>query len=218
MENSNSFFTNLISMVVDTAQRAGAFGIFIAAFVEEIIAPIPSSLILLASGFFLLPRGHDLFSILPDALVLIVLPATLGLTLGSFVVYGIAYFGGRPFIMRFGRWVGVSWEQVNTFREKFTKGSADELVIFMLRVVPVVPNVLISLGCGAIRYPVKSFFVTSVFGNAFRALLMALIGWSAGSAYASYANQISIAKQIVIGTVCVVIVFFVLRIFRKKWL
>lgn len=182
--------SEIISSISIIAERFGALGVFLVTFAEEIIAPIPSALTLLASGFFVLPAGGSFSSILGDLFLLVVLPATLGLTLGSLVLYGISYYGGEPIIRRFGKWFGVTWEDISAFKERFTSGYADELIVFFLRAVPIVPNVVIAVGCGAIRYPLKSFFVASVFGNAVRAFFMGSLGWLLGEAYFSIGDKI----------------------------
>ena len=44
--------------------------------------------------------------------IYIVLPAALGVTVGSLFVYAIAYFAGKPFLERWGKYLGISWEDL----------------------------------------------------------------------------------------------------------
>lgn len=209
--------SSIISNIAVVAERFGALGVFLATLTEEIIAPIPSALTLLASGFFVLPSGGSFVSILDDLLIFVVLPATLGLTLGSLVLYGLAYYGGEPIVKRFGKWFGVKWEDIIAFKERFTSGYADELIVFFLRAVPIVPNVVIAVGCGAIRYPLKSFFVASVFGNAVRAFFMGALGWLLGEAYFSIGDKIQgIENTILYVFIAIVVVVIFWHLFQKK--
>ncbi len=210
-------FSEIISNITIVIEHFGARGVFIATIIEEIIAPIPSALTLLASGFFLIPAASSFSDVLINTALIIVLPATVGLTLGSLVLYGVAYVGGRTLIEKFGKWFGVSWEKVTAFEKQFTVGYADEFIVFLLRAVPVVPNALVSLGCGAIRYPLKSFFVASCFGNAVRAFSMGVLGWFLGRTYLSFADQIQgIESLIFFGFIAIVVVIGVWLFVRKK--
>lgn len=169
----------------------GAWGVFLVSFIEEIIVPIPSSFILLAAGFFLLPVTASLGEVALQTLWLVVLPGSLGLTLGSLVVYSVSYLGGEPAVKSWGKWLGVSWEDVEKMQSKFSKSHWDEVALFGLRTIPIVPHVLLSLACGLVRYPVRAFVLTTLFGTMVRAFTMSILGWYLGEAYVSYSENIT---------------------------
>ncbi len=206
----------LILQVTPLVEQYGALGVFVLSLVEETIAPIPSSLALLATGFFLLQSYDTVGQFLSHAIFRLLLPATLGLTIGQLFVYSLALVGGEPLVRRWGSRLGVSWIRVEQFTVRFSRGRTDELIVFGLRALPVVPNFLVSAVCGLIRYPLKSFLVTSFLGNLVRALLMGFVGWSVGGAYIVYADRLSTIGNVVVGLFSIGIGFLLLRHLRKR--
>lgn len=168
----------------------GVWGVFAATIIEEVIAPIPSALVPLAAGFFLLPPDASLAAVTLRALLVIALPVSLGVTIGSMVLYVIAYFGGKPAVDRYGKILGVKWKDVEAIEARMTRGRRDEIALFTLRMVPIIPGVAVSVFCGAVRYPIKTFIVITAFGSALRALIIGLLGWQAGEFYIRYINAI----------------------------
>lgn len=188
---------SLIQTIAPLVETYGVLGVFFLSLIEEIVAPVPSALALMAAGFFLIPQGLPFGEILLPALLQVILPASIGLTLGSLFIYSVAYLGGKPLIVRWGKLFGITWEKLEQAEVRFIKGGTDEAIIFALRAVPVTPNFLISAVCGLVRYPVKEFIVLTFFGGVVRAILMGFLGWSVGAAYVQYAEQFSALTNVV---------------------
>lgn len=208
-------FSNLISNITPFVESYGVFGVFFLSVVEEIVVPIPSSLPLLAAGFFLLPASEEFLGVFVRAIYFIAIPGALGLTVGAMFGYSLAYLGGEALIKKFGRWVGVSWSSIEKTRDKFEKSKSDEFIILSLRTIPFIPNLAVSLACGILRYPIKKFIILTFFGTFLRALLMGMLGWSLGGAYVVYASRISSVgvylTEIIVGLIILCVVYFVLR-------
>jgi membrane protein DedA with SNARE-associated domain len=182
---------SFILQITPFIKEYGVLGVFLLSLIEEVIAPIPSSVVLMAAGFFLLPTVGSMGTAFVEGLWRVILPASAGLTLGALLVYSLTYVGGEPLIRAWGKRLGLSWERVERWRERLTRGHHDELVVFGLRAFPLVPNFLLSAVCGLMRYPTKSFFFLTLLGSIVRAFLMSMIGWSVGEAYLTYAARIS---------------------------
>jgi len=207
---------DLISAITPFIQEYGIFGVFIFSLVEEIIAPVPSSVALMAAGFFFLPAAQDSGQIFVNLFLKIVLPAALGLTLGALCVYSVAYLGGGPIIRKWGRFFGITWETIQNLEERLARAHTDELIIFGLRAMPLTPNFLISAVCGLIRYPVKTFLSMSFLGSIVRAFLMGLLGWSMGEAYLGYAQKLSKLGTYVFIGLGILIVAGIVYLFVKR--
>ncbi len=194
----------------------GGFGVFAAEVIEEVIVPIPSAMILLGSGFLFL-KGPLTLGLASTLLFTIVIPATLGLTLGSLFIYGLAYKGGKPFLERYGRWLSLSWTDIEAVNQKFTEGTFDEWSLVLARVFPIIPSVLIAAFCGLTRMPIRKYITLTLVGAFFKALLLALIGWQVGELYLKYADIIGHIENTVLALTILSVVGFVLyRKFRKK--
>jgi membrane protein DedA with SNARE-associated domain len=209
-----------ITAITPFVEAYGAIGVGLVAFLEEIIAPIPSLFSLMAAGFFLIPQQSAALVVVWKCLAYVALPAGIGLTAGAFLVYSALYFGGEPVVRRWGRWVGLSWDKVKRAEEHLIKGTADEWILFGLRVVPFVPNVAVSAVCGLFKYPLKTFLILTFLGGAMRAFLMGLVGWALGAAYAEYANDLtrigSIAAWVFLGVAAVAIGLWIHRMRKKR--
>ncbi len=197
-----------ISIIEKVIIPYGAAGVFTAAFLEEIIAPIPSSLVAMFAGFFLLPVDENFIGVLPSAIFTVAIPMSIGISAGSLVVFALAYFGGKPIILKWGKWFGIEWASIEKLEAKLTKGYADELVLFSVRALPIVPSVAISAFCGMIRYPVWTFLLISLLGSFVRSFIMVIIGWQVRDAYISYVEVISQAETLVFISIIIICVSF----------
>ncbi|MDP3975245.1 MAG: VTT domain-containing protein [Candidatus Jorgensenbacteria bacterium] len=207
---------SLIQTITPLVATYGVLGVFFLSLIEEIVAPIPSSLVLMAAGFFLIPHGLSFGEIALPALLNVVLPASVGLTIGALFIYSVAYLGGKPLVVRWGRLFGITWQKLEEAEARFTKGRADEIIIFGLRAVPITPNFLISAICGLVRYPIKAFIVLTFLGSVTRAILMGFIGWSVGTAYVQYAAQLSTFTNLMAALIIALLVGLALFIFLRR--
>ncbi|SCG85235.1 DedA family protein [Methanobacterium congolense] len=191
----------------------GPLGVFIASIIEEVIAPIPSTLVIMGTSFIVLKGAVISIDAFLKLFLNIVLPASLGVTIGSLFVYGIAYFAGKPFLERWGKYLGVSWEDIEKTEKKFQKSRSDELVLFLVRAVPIIPSVAISAFCGFIRFDLKKYLVITFFGTLVRAFILGFIGWQFGSMYQTLADEISYLEEV---SVIVILISAVLYFIYKK--
>jgi len=194
----------------------GALGVFLASIIEEIIAPIPSTLVIMGSSFLIL-KGYPLdWASIGTLLINVVLPASAGVTLGSLFVYTIGYFLGSPFIKRWGKYMGVSWEDIEKAEGRFSSGHSDNLILFTLRAVPVVPSVAISIFCGFIRYRLRDYLIFTLLGSLVRGFILGLLGWQFGMLYLEISQQISFLEEVVLALLVVALAVYLYRRKQKK--
>ncbi|MCX6703334.1 MAG: VTT domain-containing protein [Candidatus Zambryskibacteria bacterium] len=209
----------MISIAVNLLEKfvvpLGGWGVFLAEVLEEVVVPIPSAGILLGSGFLFL-KGPLTLALLQTLFFTVVIPAALGLTLGSLVIYALAYKGGKPFLLRYGKWFGVGWEDVEEVNTKFQSGSYDEWSIILARVFPIIPSVLIAVFCGVTRMPVKKYIVLTLIGAFFKALFLGVVGWQVGALYMEYAGVIGKVENLVLLVIILAFGAFVFYRKRKK--
>lgn len=192
----------------------GAWGVFFATLLEQIIAPIPSAFVQLGGGFFLIEAESFLGALGPVSL-LVSLPSALAVGLGSLVVYYVAYFIGKPFVSRFGKFLGVSWGQVESLQERFEHSRKDDVLLLALRSLPAVPTVAVDIFCGVIRYPVLKYVIITLIGTFIRATAFGLIGWKVGDVYLQYAERISQFEKYVLLAILVIVVLFIVKKLKK---
>jgi membrane protein DedA with SNARE-associated domain len=208
----------LISLIQPIIVEYGAFGVLLATLLQEIIAPIPAPLVPLAAGFFLLPVDGNFIEIAYQVLFVVAFPVAFGITLGSLAVYGIGYWGGKPAIEKSRKWLGLSWKNLEKTEKKLTRGKGDEIILFILRALPIVPGVAISGFCGIVRYSLKTFTVITFLGAFVRAFTLGIIGWYAGVAYIMYAETISKSERYIFVALIILAMLFIGRLYflRKR--
>lgn len=187
----------IVDKIFASIKTYGALSVFLGGVIEEIIVPIPSPLISMGAGYLLieptLPLGTALFKIF----TLISLPFAFGATLGSLLVYGIAFIGGKPLIVRVGRFFDLSWKKIEKVEKRFTKGKKDEFLIFISRAIPVIPISLISGVCGFVRISWREFILFTFLGITVRCFILAFLGWQVGEVYHNLASGIDMVESIV---------------------
>lgn len=171
---------NYIELIV---VEYGALGVFVAILIEQIISPIPSILISMLAGFFLLPSDGSLSTLLWSSIFLVAIPVAIGSSIGSLFIYSLGYLGGKPAIEKCQKWIGLDWGMVERAKQKLDGRSSDEIVLFFLWIIPVFPSVAIAVLCGIIRYPLSKYIVIAFAGMFMQAIIMSFFGWHLGELY-----------------------------------
>ncbi len=145
---------------------------FVASFVEEVVAPIPSPVVMLVTGAL---AQVQLLGIGEIAYLLLV--ATCGKTLGALLVYRIATKAEGLVFKRKAGFFGVTHEEVIRFGAKLSGTVRDYVFLTVLRALPIVPSVLISAGGGFLRLPLRLFAITTFLGTIIRDSLYLYAGY-----------------------------------------
>jgi membrane protein DedA with SNARE-associated domain len=174
----------------------GQLSVFIGVIVEQIIVPIPSPLIVMGAGALLIPPGLSIPSSFLQILWIIVLPGTIASTLGSYIGYLISYYGGKALVVRFQRFLGVDWKEIENLEKRF-QGKKEALSIFISRAVPVFPISLVSIFAGLLRVPVRPFTFYTFLGSIFRCFFLGFVGWWIGATYEKVATQLDSVETII---------------------
>ncbi|MCF7815531.1 MAG: VTT domain-containing protein [Candidatus Pacebacteria bacterium] len=150
----------LISTIHTLSLEAFAF---FASFVEEVVAPIPSPTVMVVLGSFAAVQERTLYALVP-----LVLIGACGKTLGALVVYAIASKSEDFVINKFGRFFNVTQNDVDLLGSKLGNGFKDYVLLTIFRALPFVPSVLLSVGAGLLKIPLRVFVVSTFIGTIFR--------------------------------------------------
>ena len=208
---------NIVFYIQSIISNYGALGVFGVTIIEEIIAPIPSAIIPLMAGFFLLPSSMSFVEVALRGILIIALPVSIGISIGSTLVYILGFFGGKPAIEKSKKLTGINWQEIIKIEEKVTRGDRDEIALFILRLIPIVPGFAISGFCGVVRYPFRKFIIITFLGSFVRAFILGMVGWQAGELYINYADIISRFEKIIFLIILFLLsIFLAYRYFVKK--
>ncbi len=208
----------LTQWLLDAIRAHGAFSVFIGVLIESVIIPIPSPLVIMGAGAILVPPELSLGAALGRIASHIVLPGSVGSTIGAFIGYGLGFWGGKPVIDRLQRFLGFGWHDVEGMGKRLTRRHAG-IILLLLRAVPVVPLSLISIAAGLIRWPIASFTGWTWLGSIPRCLLLGYLGWATGETYHGLAHRMDRVESLVSGAIVVtslVLILWLRQRFRKQ--
>lgn len=207
-------FEGLTAFAGYIAHTYGAFGVFILAFIQELIPPIPSTVVTTAAGFLFFGGTEVTLAGLKSLFWYVGLPIAGGLSIGALVVYGVVYAAGKPVVEKWGKYAQVSWDDIEKLR-KYMRGHVwDEALLFAARATPIVPSVVINIFCGVVRWNPVTFFILTFLGTIIRAMWMGFLGWELGSLFLKYAAVSGQVERLVIVVILAGGLIFLVR--RRK--
>ncbi len=165
---------------------------FLGGFIEEVIAPIPSPFVMAAVGSAAYAQSKGLLSLL-----VLGLTGAIGKTLGAWIVYIIADKLEDVVVGKLGRFLGVSHKEIESIGKHFKGNWKDGLMLFVLRVLPIVPSSPISVVSGIIKIDLPTYLTATFAGNFFRNLIYIYLGYAGVSAYQSVLSGMDNMESVV---------------------
>ena len=188
--------SEITQWIMELMRAHGQLSVFIGVIIEQIIVPIPSPMIIMGAGAILISPDLSIPSAFVQILWIIVLPGTIASTLGSYIGYLISYYGGRALVIRYQRFLGVDWKEIENLEKRF-QGKKEALSIFFARAIPVFPISLVSIFAGLLRVPVRPFTFYTFLGSMFRCLFLGFVGWWIGATYEKVATRLDSVETII---------------------
>ena len=183
---------------------------------EEIFFFIPSTMLLVALGFFAISSEVKFWPAFAIAFGELGIVVSLGILMGGIVMYFIVYEGGKPAIMRWGKYVRVRWDDIERLHRAFEARGADKAALFFLRVIPAFPIGIVSIVCGLIRVRFFEFAWITFLGSIPRVGGLALFGWYVGRGYARYEGDVAAFEQYILIAVLIACVAFLWHLRARK--
>lgn len=193
------------NFVFSLIEDFGYLGMFLGMVLEAVIIIIPSEAIL-ATGGILASRG--IFSFWGAFFI-----GLLGSVFCAIVIYFMGYFGGKPFIRKFGKYFFMKEEELDRSDSWFSKYGMFGALIG--RNFPII-RTLISLPIGIMRLSFFKFLIYTIIGSIPWTFLFVYLGYTLGNGWIYINAKISWLKlPIRIFLIGLIFVYF-LRLFRKK--
>ncbi len=131
----------------------GYAGVLVLMMLESMIAPVPSEAVMPFAGF-LIAEGRFTWEG-------VIFFSTLGSLIGSLLSYWMGYYGGRPLVERFGKYLWLNVHHLEWAERFFARYG--EITIFISRFIPVVRH-LISIPAGMGKMNLPRFALYTVIG------------------------------------------------------
>jgi membrane protein DedA with SNARE-associated domain len=189
-------------LVTAIYEAVGYLGVALWVAVESVIIPIPSELVLPFAGFL----AADTTSLEPItgqpwSIPLLVTAATIGSLIGALVAYAIGYYGGRPVLIRWGRYLRFTEEDLDKTEGFFVRwGNA---AAFFGRMVPVVRS-LVSFGAGVGKMKLGPFILFTTLGSIPWNLFLILAGYVLGENWLQIGEFLKRYEYVVLAILVIV--------------
>jgi membrane protein DedA with SNARE-associated domain len=143
--------SNLAVKCLDVAGYSGAAGLMA---LESMIAPVPSEAVMPFVGFLVADGKWNLW--------LAIGATSCGSILGSWLAYLMGYYGGKPMVLRVGRYLLLNMHDLER-TEVFFQQRRGTTAIFISRFIPVVRH-FISIPAGIGKMPMLPFLGATFLG------------------------------------------------------
>jgi membrane protein DedA with SNARE-associated domain len=147
--------TNLVSnFAIWCLNGAGYLGAAFLMALESMIAPVPSEAVMPFVGFMVADGKWNLWA----AIVV----TSAGSVVGSAISYAMGYYGGRPFVLKVGRYLLLNPHDLE-WTEDFFSRRKGTLTLFISRFIPVVRH-LVSVPAGTGKMKLFPFLIATLVG------------------------------------------------------
>lgn len=191
--------------VTDLIGNYGYFGMFLAMVLEAVIIIIPSELVL-ATGGILASRKIFTFP-------LAFLTGLLGSVFCAIAIYFMGYFGGKPFIQKYGKYFFMKAEDIEKSDSWFSKYGLFGALIG--RNFPII-RTLISLPIGIMRLSFTKFVIYTTIGSIPWTFIFVYMGYALGNNWVilkEFTSKLKLPIKILI--LILIISYFYKKITKK---
>ena len=210
-----NFLTSIpdyISLAVEKNSLIAYLTICLAMFLENIIPPIPSEIIMPLGGFFVYQQKLNFY--------ILVFWGLLGTILGSLPWYFLGRLVNEKrlsnFLEKKGKYLGISSNDLIKSKKWFERYGVS--LVFWGRLVPGI-RTLISVPAGIELMPLKKFLIWTTFGSFIWVALLTYTGYLFGENYQIieiYLNQVKyVIKPILILIFLYFLIKMLIRLIKK---
>lgn len=197
----SQFLIFLTELVIRIISLLNYWGVGLLMMLESAAIPIPSEVIMPFSGFLVSEGKMSLLGV--------ALAGSLGSVIGSWFIYEVAKYGGRPLLEKYGKYILISKSHLDSTDRFFQKYGM--IATFLGRMLPVF-RTYISIPAGLAKIDLRKFLALCFVGSFIWSYILAWFGVLLGSRWEvvkEYMHYVSI-------TIVIVVVLWIVRWFWKN--
>jgi membrane protein DedA with SNARE-associated domain len=195
---------SLTEPIVDFATNViadlGTAGIFLLMLLDSACIPTSSEAIMMFAGFKVADGHFTMFEI--------VAAGVLGNVVGSWVAYGLGYYGRVELLEKHGKWLHITPKHLAWADRWFERYGGS--TVFFSRMVPVV-RTFISLPAGVARMPFWKFTFLSTAGIIPWVIAFAYMGKGVGDNWENLQSKLHYADYVVLATIALGLLYLLYR-------
>ncbi|WP_019831457.1 DedA family protein [Sphingomonas sp. PR090111-T3T-6A] len=163
---------HVATWIISVISAMGYAGIVLLMGIESACIPLPSEIIMPFSGYLVSTGRFDLLAVATAG--------AIGCNLGSIPAYFAGQYGGRAFILRWGKWVLIGADELDKAERFFARFGS--LAVLIGRLLPVIRS-FIAFPAGMARMNQVRFHIYTFVGSWPWCFALALVGDRLGVAW-----------------------------------
>jgi membrane protein DedA with SNARE-associated domain len=200
-----SITNSLVHFATNAVGSLGLAGIFVLMLAESACIPIPSEATMLFAGFSV---SQGRFS-----LVAITAAGVAGNLVGSWLAYGVGYYGRLELVEGHAHRLHVNREHLAWADRWFVRYG--DATVFFTRVLPII-RTFISLPAGVARMPLARFSVFTLLGCVPWVLLLGFIGQQVGRNWTQWKNSLSYVDYVMAALLVAGVAYVIVRAVSRR--
>ncbi len=194
----------LVNHVVNWISVSGYAGLVVLMALESMVAPLPSEAVMPFAGFLIFEGTFSFEEV--------IFFSVIGSLIGSLLSYYAGLYGGRPFILKFGKYFLLDISDLELTERFFSKYG--DKTIFFSRFIPVVRH-LISIPAGAGEMKAGKFILYTADGAGLWNSFLAYAGFRLKSHWNEIRHYGQIVDWVVVLLLLAGLAYFVYRHVRR---
>lgn len=184
---------------------------FAGSFIEEVLAPIPSPIVMTVAGSIAAAQQKPMIYLLVLSLI-----GAAGKTIGALLVYWISDIAEDILVGKLGWVIGVKKEEVEALGKKFKGTWKDIFLLTFLRALPIMPSVVVSVCSGVIKIRLSIYIIATIIGTIIRDFFYLYVGFTGIEVLHHMIEGFDSAESIVEAVVALIIVCVIGWIYWKR--
>ena len=191
--------------ILNLISGLGYIGMFLVMVLEAILIIIPSEFILATGGIL---AANGVFSFIGAFIT-----GLIGSVFCAVIIYAMGYYGGRPFIEKYGKFFFMKKEDIEKSDKWFAKYGMKAALFG--RCLPII-RTFISLPIGIAKLDFKKFILYTTIGSIPWTLVFVGAGFYLGDNWTIVSSYISNLKLPIIITLGLLVAWYFLKKFLKN--
>ncbi len=207
METIETTLLNFIRNVYDTIGWPGLVALMA---IESACIPLPSELIMPFAGWFLIKDN----GLGVEWVFLAAFFGAVGNLVGSLAAYWVGAVGGRPFLLRYGKYILISRHDLDVADRWFARHG--DGTVFFSRLLPVV-RTFISLPAGISKMTIAKFSLFTLLGSYPFSLGLAYGGYKLGEEWERLRDAMRPFDIPILVIIVALIAWYIWRHYKRAW-
>lgn len=199
--------TTIINLIHDVLETIDFFGVFILMILEPTALPVPSEIILPLAGWMLIDNWVGV--------IYLTILAAIGSTIGCIIEYYLAKKIGRKFILKYGKYLFVTEDDLDKQEKLFKK--YEMRFVLVSRFIPFIPKSLTSIIAGLYNMNIYKYSVLTFVATIPTLFTYVYIGNKLGENYSEIRKYVGgFGLPILILVITIIMFYFLFKLYKIK--